>query len=222
MTYPKISKEGWPFILPSIVFVAVGVIVHSYLLASIFAVFLLLFLFFFRDPDRSAPDTDGAVLAPADGRVIEVGELEEGTASRKISIFLSLFDVHVTRAPVSGRIASVKERRGSHHAAFAPEASVKNAGTELEIETVNGKIRIVQIAGLVARRSVVRKEPGEETKKGERIGIIKFGSRVDLFLPPEVEFTVEKGDRVRGGETVLALIKGKEKGERSPGDDDGR
>jgi phosphatidylserine decarboxylase len=156
--------------------------------------------FFFRDPERDAPRLDGAILAPGDGRVIAIRS--EGSR-QMVSIFLSLFDVHVNRAPISGVVQEVEHRPGRFFSAYKDQASRENERTRIVISGDRGAVTFMQIAGLVARRIVCRLRAGQTVSAGERVGLIRFGSRVDLLLPASVEAEVAVGDRVRGGLSVI-------------------
>ncbi|MDE2712672.1 MAG: phosphatidylserine decarboxylase [Acidobacteriota bacterium] len=161
-------------------------------------------VFFFRDPERRPPDEATALLAPADGRVTEAGPAHEGEpGTQRVSIFLSIFDVHVNRAPAAGEVRAVRYREGAFRAAFRKDAAERNERNELEMTTGRGTIRIRQIAGVVARRIVCRVRAGDRLARGERFGLIRFGSRTDLLLPAGVNLAVRPGDRVRGGLTVI-------------------
>ena len=160
--------------------------------------------FFFRDPERRPPGDAAALLAPADGRVTEAGPVDEGEpGTQRVSIFLSIFDVHINRAPAGGKVRAVRYRRGAFRAAFRKDAAERNERNELEMTTERGTIRIRQIAGVVARRIVCRVGAGDRLAPGERFGLIRFGSRTDLLLPAGVTLFVRPGDRVRGGLTVI-------------------
>lgn len=160
--------------------------------------------FFFRDPERRPSGDRAVLLAPADGRVTEVGPAGEGEpGTRRVSIFLSIFDVHVNRAPAAGEVTAVRYREGAFRAAFRKDAAEGNERNELEMATERGRIRIRQIAGVVARRIVCRVRAGDRLEPGERFGLIRFGSRTDLLLPADVRVAVRPGDRVRGGLTVI-------------------
>jgi len=160
--------------------------------------------FFFRDPERRAPGDAAVLLAPADGRVTEAGPADEGEpGTQRVSIFLSILDVHVNRAPAAGEIRAVRYREGAFRAAFRKDAAERNERNELEMTTGRGTIRIRQIAGVVARRIVCRVRVGDRLARGERFGLIRFGSRTDLLLPAGVSLAVRPGDRVRGGLTVI-------------------
>ncbi len=157
---------------------------------------------FFRDPHRTPPDEPGAVLSPADGRIVEVASTEEGRGV--VRIFLSPLDVHINRSPVEGKIANIHYRKGRFMAAYKEDASNVNEQNTLEIETNAGdNFRVVQIAGVLARRIVCWRNAGDALSAGERFGLIQFGSRTDLYLPRGYDISVEYGERVRGGETIL-------------------
>jgi phosphatidylserine decarboxylase len=158
-------------------------------------------LYFFRDPERVIPDGPVAV-SPADGKV--VGVLGDGSECTRISIFLNIFDVHVNRSPIGGRITNVEYKKGQFVVASREEASTENERNTVTVEGEGTSVRFAQIAGLIARRIVFRKKTGDPVAKGERVGLIKFGSRVDVFLGPEWEIQVQKGQRVAGGSSVLA------------------
>jgi phosphatidylserine decarboxylase len=164
-------------------------------------------LFFFRDPERSIPGGPVAV-APADGKVVAV-KAESATLCR-ISIFLSVFDVHVNRAPIAGTIAGVEYRQGSFHVANRELCSSQNEQNVVTVEGDGTSVVFKQIAGLIARRIVFRKKPGERVATGERVGLIKFGSRVDVLLGPEWEITVRPGMRVAAGSSVIARRTGRD------------
>jgi phosphatidylserine decarboxylase len=180
-----------------------------YLLSPPFAAPLFLLalfcLYFFRDPDRAIPAGPVAV-SPADGKV--VGILGDGTESTRISIFLNVFDVHVNRAPIGGKITKVEYTKGQFLVASREIASAQNERNTVSIAGAVGDdttcVRFAQIAGLIARRIVFYKQPGDTVAKGERVGLIKFGSRVDVFLGPEWEILVRPGERVAGGSSILA------------------
>ncbi len=160
--------------------------------------------FFFRDPERRPPRDAAVLTAPADGRVTEAGPADEGEpGTQRVSIFLSIFDVHINRAPAAGEVRAVRYRQGAFRAAFRRDAAERNERNELEMTTERGTIRIRQIAGVVARRIVCRVRAGDRLALGERFGLIRFGSRTDLLLPPGVTLSVRSGDRVRGGLSVI-------------------
>jgi len=165
----------------------------------------LFVMYFFRDPERVVPQDPDAVVSPADGRVTLVApEVLEGRAGRRVSIFLSVFDVHINRAPVAGTIAAVDYRHGQFHNAMFSRASAENEQNVIRLATPRGEVMFKQIAGLIARRILFWKARGQAVEKGERVGMIRFGSRVDLWLPETATVTVRPGDVVRGGKTILA------------------
>jgi len=165
------------------------------------------FLWFFRDPERQIPACPGAVVSPGDGKVTDVSLVTAGGTSRqRISIFLSVFDVHVNRSPIAGVIREVRYQRGKFLNAMGAESAERN---EQNIVTVEGEGRTVifkQIAGLIARRIVFNLKVGDQVARGQRVGLIKFGSRVDVLIDRDAAIQVKAGDRVRGGATVLAIL----------------
>jgi phosphatidylserine decarboxylase len=203
-----VAEDGWKFIFG---FLAVGVlacaggawfsrvVAATGVLAAVFAVY------FFRDPDRAVPKTDD-ILSPADGRVMEVADIDgEGYGpGRVVRIFLSVLDVHVQRSPVGGRVAKVRYRPGKFLDARDPRAAYANESNALEIDTPRGRVVVRQIAGLIARRILCWARPEETLVPGERFGLIRFGSQVDLYLPAEAEILVRVGQRVTGGMTPVA------------------
>jgi phosphatidylserine decarboxylase len=171
-------------------------------------VLLGLFVFsFFRDPDRVVPGEPGLVVAPADGRVVVVkDESESGRPGKRISIFLAIWNVHVNRAPVAGKITRLDYKPGKFLAAWDENASLQNEQNIFTQTTDFGEIVYKQIAGWVARRVVSWKKTGENVVRGERIGLVRFGSRVDLWLPAEAEVVVKVGDNVKGGSSIVARM----------------
>ena len=166
------------------------------------------FLWFFRDPERAIPDGPGVVVSPADGKVTSIGEfIDQGQTKQRVSIFLNVFDVHVNRAPISGTITSLFYQKGKFGNAMSAGSSDAN---EQNIVTVNGNGQIVvfkQIAGLLARRIVFEPRTGDRLERGQRVGLIKFGSRVDVVLDQSVELRVKVGDRVAGGSSILGVLR---------------
>ena len=169
------------------------------------------FLYFFRDPDRVSPQDPHLVLSPADGRVLVAGPADPNVAPpgawTQISIFLSPMDVHINRTPIAGRVTKVDFRKGRFLPAYHHDAASTNERSEVWVD--HGGVTVVfrQIVGILARRVVCRVQPGRELKAGERFGIMKFGSRMDVFLPPSVELRVSEGDTVVGGVSVIAELK---------------
>ncbi len=196
---------------------AAGAIVVAYLMhpisATPFIVFGAFCLYFFRDPDRVIPDGPVCV-SPADGKVVHIREIADGRT--RISIFLNIFDVHVNRSPIAGTVKSVEYQRGSFLMAHKELASSNNEQNTVVIEeqiddspvTTKSTVEVRQIAGLIARRIVCNNKVGDRIAKGERFGLIKFGSRTDVFLGPEWKINVSIGDRVEGGSSILATKKG--------------
>lgn len=168
----------------------------------------LFFLYFFRDPERPLPADPHLILAPADGRVVAVKRGSEvnwqGRPAQKLSIFMNLFDVHVNRAPVAGRIVAKRYQPGRFLAADRPEAALQNEQLILELKDSEGlEVTMIQIAGLLARRIVSYVQEGEQVAQGERVGLICFGSRVDLYLPPTWRLEVQLGQKVKAGSTII-------------------
>jgi phosphatidylserine decarboxylase len=204
-----VAAEGWPFILPAAAAACIMVVMGWAAAATGFAVVALAFLAFFRDPDRIAPDLPGAVLAPADGRVMVITEALDpwvGPAVR-LSIFLSPLDVHVNRAPLGGLVKNVEYVAGRFLAAYRPEASEQNERCAVSLDGDRARVTVTQISGVLARRIVCRVRPGDTVRAGERYGLIRFGSRTDLVLPRGTELRVRVGDRVRGGESVMGVLR---------------
>ncbi|MGB9711714.1 MAG: phosphatidylserine decarboxylase family protein [Dissulfurimicrobium sp.] len=207
-----VAKEGVPFIgilsLASVVFA-----ILNWPAAAVVSLAATAFvLYFFRDPERVVPSGDDLVVSPADGRIIEVKGASEGSLQGsdvvRISIFMNLFDVHVNRAPISGRVVRMEYREGAFWAADKKMAVVENERNALLLASDEGfECTVVQVAGLVARRIVCWAEEGDCLKMGERFGLIRFGSRLDVYLPKDIPVLVRKGQRVLAGQTVLALKK---------------
>jgi phosphatidylserine decarboxylase len=179
-------------------------------LALLFALLAGFVAFFFRNPERLVPGDENSVVSPADGKVIEAGEIEEADGSKalRIGIFLSIFDVHVNRAPLSGRVVALERSGSAFLAAFNPEADRHNVRCDMVLETDQGvRVRVAQITGLIARRIVCHPRIGEVLRRGDRYGLIRFGSRADVVLPLDAELRVVRGDRVKGGSSVLAVLR---------------
>jgi phosphatidylserine decarboxylase len=204
-------KEGYWYGLP-LVLVAGGLIgLKVYGLAAFFLILAFLILNFFRDPDRKIPTESGVIVSPADGRVVQVVEENlEGQRVRRVSIFMSPLDVHVNRAPISGTIREVSYQKGAFHVASQPRASLENEQNVFTIEGEQGKVVVRQIAGVLARRIVFWKKPGDRLERGERVGLIKFGSRVDVLLDSEVELRIKVGDHIQAGSSILGLTRAKD------------
>lgn len=179
------------------------------LAAGAVAVWLLI-LYFFRDPERQTLDEPGLVVSAGDGEVVEIVDECEASylhsRATRISVFLSIFDVHVQRIPISGSVTAVQHQPGKFLQAFRPEASTENEHISMLIESDYGPVLVKQIAGIMARRCVNNTQTGQMVHVGQRYGMIKFGSRVDLFVPPEAQLLVKVGDKVAGGLTPIAIL----------------
>ncbi len=191
------AREAFLFPLPLVAVALLALYFGFPILAVLFLVVAGFVVFFFRDPEREIPDSDDCILSPADGKVVGIRQEAGGT---RISIFLSIFDVHVNRAPVDGRVEQSEHRKGKFLFAFDDRASIDNERHLFRI----GDISFALIAGLVARRIVPWKKQGEFVRRGDRIALIRFGSRVDLLVPADGEVVVAEGDRVRAGTSILA------------------
>lgn len=205
-----IAREGWPFIViplgPAVILWMIGWQVAG-ATALILAVAVALF---FRDPERETPKGEGLILSPADGKVVQIipypgRELPE--PATQISIFLSVFNVHINRAPFPAVVEEVKYRPGTFRIAWQPEASSDNEQTLIRLKAPEGQLLVKQIAGLIARRIVCRVVSGQKLEAGERIGLIRFGSRVDLIVPARAELYVKRGDHVKGGLSVMGALR---------------
>jgi phosphatidylserine decarboxylase len=180
---------------------------HSIALLAVPVLLAMFFLWFFRDPSRKIPTEPGLVVSPADGLVTEAEWVETKAGSRlRLSIFLSVFDVHVNRTPVAGTVTAVEYRKGQFKNAMSQESSVLNEQTMVVVDAGAYEVSFKMIAGLLARRIVCKVKVGDVLERGQRIGLIKFGSRVDVLLPADAELKVAKGTRVKGGSTILAVV----------------
>jgi phosphatidylserine decarboxylase len=203
-----LAPEGWPFVAIPAGIAALLALTGRRGLAAPFAAASLASLGFFRDPEREVPSIPGGVLAPADGRVMQVDEISDpfvGPAVR-VAIFLSPLDVHVNRAPIGGLVAGVVYSQGRFVPAYKPEAGTGNERCMVHLQGDSARVTVTQIAGVVARRIVCRVAPGDKLAVGERFGMIRFGSRTDCCMPRGTDVRVQVGDRVRGGITLLALL----------------
>jgi phosphatidylserine decarboxylase len=203
----RIAREGYPLIFTAALLTLLALTVGWIALGIILALIALAITGFFRDPERQAPQGEGLVVAPADGKVVSVADANSALpgSAKRVSIFLSPLDVHINRTPVEGKIEKVAYQRGKFMAAYKDEASQRNEQNALTIVDGAGRtFGVVQIAGVLARRIVCRAKAGDRLARGERFGLIMFGSRTDTYLPQNCRIEVAEGQRVKGGETVLA------------------
>jgi phosphatidylserine decarboxylase len=198
-------KEGYYFGLPLLLTGGAALFLRWNIAAGVL-IFLALFVFsFFRNPDRVIPSEPGAVVSPGDGRVVVVQDEDyDGKPGKRVSIFLAVWNVHVNRAPAAGRIVKMEYRPGKFRAAMRASASEENEQNIFTLAADAGELVFKQIAGLIARRVVSWKKAGDVVERGERIGLVRFGSRVDLWVPREAEIVVKVGQNVKGGSSVLA------------------
>jgi phosphatidylserine decarboxylase len=205
-----IDRAGYPFIGGTAALAIAAALTVGYAGAVPLFILAAFFLYFFRDPDRDSPQDPALVLSPADGRVLVAGPADPNATPpgewKQISIFLSPIDVHVNRTPVSGRVTKVDFRRGKFLPAYHTDAAATNERSEIWIDHGGMPVVFRQLVGILARRVVTRVQAGAELKPGERIGLMKFGSRMDVFVPVSSEVKVSVGDAVIGGVTVIAVL----------------
>lgn len=208
-----VAREGVPFIGIAALALLVFALLNLLVPALLSLVAFLFVMYFFRDPERITPSDKDLIVSPADGRVVEITSVDkvpffdksfEASACRKVGIFMNVFDVHVNRMPVSGRVLDVEWMPGSFMAADRLKASLENERCALLVQDIyKKKVLVVQVAGLIARRIVCRAEPGDVLSVGQRYGMIRFGSRVDLYLPQDFTISVKEGDRVIAGQSII-------------------
>jgi len=207
-----IAWEGIPFTIIGIGLTSILLILNWELLSVFLAMLTLLTIFFFRDPNRSHMTTEEAILTPADGKVLSIEKLDSGDnhvedKAIKISIFMSIFNAHINRIPMKGKIANLSYHPGSFFSANRDKASVSNERNIVTLETdTRKKIVFVQIAGLIARRIACWVKKGDYVQTGQRFGLIRFGSRLEVYLPPDSILTVKKGEKVKAGQTVIGYL----------------
>jgi phosphatidylserine decarboxylase len=205
----RIDRAGYPFIAAALVPAAFLVAVRRYALAAPFAALGGFMAYFFRDPERQVPQDANVVVSPADGRVMIAGPSDDRWAPpgswQQVTIFLSPLDVHINRTPVRGRVTRVDYRRGKFLPAYN-EGANENELNEVWIDHNGRPVVFRQVVGILARRIVCRVHEGQDLERGERVGLMRFGSRMDVFMPMEAELHVRVGDRVVGGETILATL----------------
>jgi phosphatidylserine decarboxylase len=207
----RFAPEGWVFIIPFVILAALSLLIQWYLAAILLGAVALFLINFFRDPLRKGSERHVDVLSPADGTVVMVKDIPDGEIwpglTRQVSIFMSVFDVHVNRAPITGKIVHYSYTAGAKTPAMSNKSSTDNEQNLIVMTDKRGAtLAFKQIAGLLARRIVFDKKEGDEVARGERIGMIKFGSRVDMFFPPAALILVKPGDKPKVGLTVVAEI----------------
>jgi len=200
-------RDGIPFVVTPILVAAVPALFGYWILSLPLLVIAGFMAFFFRDPRRTPPPEAGVVLAPADGRVMIVRPADPENPESLVSIFLSPLDVHINRSPIAGEIIEISYKAGKFHMATRADSRLLNEQNTLTIQGNGLTVRCTQIAGILARRIVCWKRKGDRVECGERFGMIKFGSRTDLLLPPIVQVVVHEGMHVRGGETIVGRIR---------------
>ena len=194
-------RDAYRFLIPSLALAALFAAAGFNYLAFLFLILALFIAFFFRNPSRRIPEGKNLIVSPADGKVVKISKSDGG--DRCISIFLNIFDVHVNRSPISGQLKRLQYKRGRFKAAFDEEASRVNEQNIITIDGGDIQVTFKQIAGLIARRVVCWKQPGDLLEKGGLLGLIRFGSRVDVILPEKVNIKVQVGEKVRGGSSIL-------------------
>jgi phosphatidylserine decarboxylase len=204
----RIAKEGYPLILTTAALTILALVIGWQGAAIVLGLTTLAIAAFFRDPERNIPTGEGLIVSPADGKVVRIaavtGDSSFGDTPTRLSIFLSPFDVHINRMPVAGKVDEVRYRGGKFVAAYKEEASERNEQNALKVIGNDGRsLGVVQIAGVVARRIVCRVKPGDRLARGDRFGMIMFGSRTDIYLPKGCRVQVVEGQKVKGGETIL-------------------
>jgi len=203
-----VAREGWPFVLFCIIISILLYFLAGYIGALIGLVLAVFCVFFFRNPKREIPNGRGIVVAPADGQIMDITTMVEDrficANTQRVRIFLNIFNVHVNRNPIAGKVEWVEKVAGEYLPAYRDEASYKNVRNYLGISTEWGRIMVVQITGLIARRLVCWVHPGDTMQTGDRFGLIRFGSCTEVYLPDQAIINVKPGQKVKGGETVIA------------------
>lgn len=212
----KFAPEGYPFIAVFAILTAIVYAAGGLWIAVLPFIITLFMFYFFRDPERTIPEGDNIFVSPADGKIIVIRPIQGNlipalpkdtkTKFIQISIFMSPLNVHVNRAPCNGTVESVVHTKGRFLSAFKDEASIQNENIAMLLNTKHGKILVRQVAGFVARRAVCRVKPGDALIKGQRYGVIKFSSRLDVYLPVNTGIKVKLGDKVSAGETILGTV----------------
>jgi len=202
-----IARQGWPFILPLLGLAILGLVLMP-VAGWLFLALTGLVAYFFRDPERSIPTDPGLLLSPADGKIVALSPLQNDPAQPSgtlVSIFLSVFDVHINRTPTASTVVDVRYQPGKFLPAFRAGASDLNEQNIVTLQAAGSRVITKQIAGILARRIVCYVKAGDKLNTGQRFGLIRFGSRVDILIPPEFAVRARLGQRVRGGESVLAV-----------------
>jgi phosphatidylserine decarboxylase len=207
----RFAPEGWVFIIPVVILGALALLIQWYAAAIVLFLIAAFLVNFFRDPHRAGSERHIDVLSPADGTVVQIKDVDDGAVwpglTRQVSIFMSVFDVHVNRAPITGRIVHYRYNPGKKLAAMVEKSSTDNEQNLIVVQDARGgTVAFKQIAGLLARRIVFDKREGDEVVRGERVGMIKFGSRVDIFFPASAAIRVNMKDKVKVGLTVIAEL----------------
>jgi phosphatidylserine decarboxylase len=207
----RFAPEGWIFIIPVVILAGAAFLIQWWIAGALLTLLFLFMVNFFRDPRRAGSERHIDVLSPADGTVVQIKDVGDGDIwpglTKQVSIFMSVFDVHVNRAPITGKIVHYRYNPGKKIAAFAEKSSSENEQNLIVIEDDHGgRVAFKQIAGLLARRIVFDKREGDEVVRGERVGMIKFGSRVDIFFPADAVIKVGMREKVKVGLTIIAEI----------------
>lgn len=197
-----IAKEGWIFFFPLLILALLAGYFAWTVAAIVLGILALYVAWFFRNPQRAIPSEAGAIVSPADGKVVAVRQLEDG--SQAMSIFLNIFNVHVNRSPIQGVVQTAEYTEGKFVPADRPEASTVNERNKLVVVDGSFRLEVTQVAGLIARRIVCWSKPGDQLERGQRFGLIRFGSRVDLRFPKDCEIVVKVGQKVAGGSDIIA------------------
>jgi phosphatidylserine decarboxylase len=209
MTHKElVAREGWPFIVFFLLVSGILYLIFNYFGAAIGIILTLFCVFFFRNPERKIDAQKGIVVSPADGCIMDIVTISEDNyihaKTVRVRIFLNLFNVHINRNPIEGQVEWVKKVSGVYLPAYKDEASLKNVRNYTGIYTEWGRVLVVQITGLVARRLVCWVKPGDKLLTGQRFGLIRFGSCTEVYLPEGVSILVKPGQKVKGGETIIA------------------
>ena len=204
-----LAKDGFIFILPLLIITVLMFLISFYWATAIFGLGFLFVTWFFRDPERRIPNEPNVIVSPADGKITEIvteNEPINGKLCKRVTIFLSVFNVHVNRVPIGGTIEDIRYNPGKFLAAFNPKASMDNEQNLILINNGRTHIFVKQIAGLIARRIVCWPKKGDHYESGQRYGLIRFGSRVDILLPENTKLSITCGDKVSGGKSIIGYL----------------